>query len=283
MFVVAVVLLVAMAGCSGLSDDGTPTANATANATTNATTNVTTPTDTTSNISSADTTPTGAGLDGAELNAATRGAAESSGSYTIQTVDIRSSPQGQQAIQSTTRINLSADRGRRATNYRTRTRRGTTQVPADVYTATDTSYRELNSSQNTSYDVDSDGYDGQGDISPVNVSAFSRNLTYLSDGLVWAENGTTTVDGVNATRYDLVADTTADTGTTNGTLLVDSDDVVRQVTLTTTVTENGQTSRGLLQFTFSDFGSTTVATPDWLPQARQSNSTATSNSTSSPA
>jgi len=220
-------------------------------------------------------TVTGADLDGAELTASTRGAVESAGSYTLQSLRLQSTSGFQRRSQATTRIDLSANRGNRILSQQQTSRRGNRQATAEVYTANGTSYRQRNSSRGLTYDVDSDGYDGRGDIRPVNVSSSGLNLTFVTDGLVWAENGTTTVDGVNATRYALVAVTESNATITDssGTLLVDSDNVVRRLSITTTARDGSQTSTYALQLAVTDFGSTTVETPPWLPEARQSAST----------
>jgi len=121
--------------------------------------------------------------------------------------------------------------------------------------------------------VDSDGYDRRGDIYPVNVTTFRQNFTFVTDRFVWEANGTTTVDGGNASRYSLVAVTESNATVTNasGTLVVD-DDVVRSLAIRTTVSDGQTTNTFLTQFAYTDIGTTTVETPDWLPLARQSES-----------
>ncbi len=302
LLVVAVALLVAVAGCSGPSGGATPTASETANGTENATT---TPTPSTDTPTPAETTPeqptetetetesapdleangTGADLDGEELNDATRTAVEDAGSYTHQSLFLTASQtQRGQAVTrrtSTTQVDLEAEQGLRVSELSVDSPQSTQNSSTTVYTEGNTSYQQRITSEGTNYSTQEGEPTGFGGINPVNTSGFSQNLTFVTDGLVWEENDTTTVDGDTVTEYTLAGledqdafteGTRATLTDISGTLYVDDDDVVRQVSLAYEAESRAGTSTTQIQLTLSEIGSTTVEEPEWTSEAEDTDS-----------
>jgi hypothetical protein len=301
--VVAAVLLVALAGCSGLSSSGTPTADATEPGTATETTSVASP-DTPSDVErstreagdstgdgsddpagSVETNVTGADLDGAALNDATAAAVEAAGSYTLQSNTVFATRQstGSSLTQTTTttRVDLEANTGIRVSDQTVSSPRFEQNTSRVVYTEDNVSYQKLTSSRGSNYSSQEGEATGLGGINTVNVTGYSQNLRYLSDGLVWQDNGTETVDGVTTTRYTLagLSNVTAFTGNTtatitdmSGTLLVDDDDVVRRTAISYTAETRRGTTTVQFRFDLVDVGSTTVEEPDWTSRAESSDS-----------
>lgn len=54
----------------------------------------------------------------------------------------------------------------------------------------------------------------------------------------------------------------------DATLLVDEEGLIREFRSTTTYTERGETHEATIEFQFTDIGSTTVEKPDWVENAR---------------
>ena len=290
--VVAVVLLVALAGCSGPSSSPTPTPPDAATATDgfgpdgppSPTPGEASPTSEPDNVDrSVETNVSGADLDGPAVNSATIAAAETAGSYTLRSSTdtvVTSQQRGRvvQRVNTTTRVDLAAERGLRRSN-RTVVNPQTSRNPsAAVYTANDTSYRRIDGSRGVTYASQTGAASGPGGIVPVNVSGLSQNNTFLFDGLVWEANGTTTVDGVTATQYTLAGIENASSFSEgspatvtdiDGTLAI-TDDVLRRANLTVTSRTATSTSTLRLEFALTELGSTTVPEPDWLAQASES-------------
>jgi len=306
MLVVAVTLLIAVAGCSGLSGGATPTASETTNGTENATTTPAASTDTPGELGTvteerapAPTEPetetnsapdleangTGAGLDGEELNNATRAAVEDAGSYTLDSLFaiVSQTRRGQTVSRQvgTTQVDLEAEQGLRVSDQSFEAPRDSQTISTTVYTEGNTSYRQRITSEGTNYTTQEGAPTNVSGVTPVNTSTFVQNLTYVTDGLVWETNGTTTVDGDNVTEYTLagledqeayterIRGTLTDIG---GTLYVDDDDVVRQASLVYETESRVGTSTLQSQFTVRDIGSTTVEEPEWTSEADDADS-----------
>jgi|GEM_PF-3241618 hypothetical protein len=312
LLVVAAVLLVALAGCSGLSGDTTPTADETptANGTENATTTPapspesSTPTPSPEGSTPTDTAPdqqtptedsesatdleangTGADLDGEALDDATRTAVEDAGSYTYQSAvfTVSQSQRGRSITRqnTTAQVDLEAEQGLRVSNLTIASQRSSQEFSATVYTDGNTSYRQRITSQGTNYSTQEGTSNSTGAIIPVNTSGFAPNLTFVTDGLVWEANGTTTVDGDTVTEYTLAGLEDQNSFTESpratltgisGTLYVDDDDVVRQFSLTYEAESRAGTSTSQQQFRLSELGSTTVEEPDWTSGAEETDS-----------
>ncbi|MBX0304515.1 DUF7537 family lipoprotein [Haloarcula salinisoli] len=302
--VVAVALLIAVAGCSGPSGGATPTANGTENATTTPAASMDTPTPAASTdtptdqqtpTDGPDTEPdsdveangTGADLDGEELNNATRAAIEDAGSYTYQTTFRTASQsrrgQSRSRTNTTTQVDLEAEEGLRVSNYSSTGQQSSQTFSSTVYTDGNTSYQQRITSEGTNYSTQEGASTGFGGITPVNTSNFSQNLTFVTDGLVWETNGTTTLDGDTVTEYTLAGVEDEDAfiqrlrlrGTLtdiSGTLYVDDDDVVRQTSLAYTVESQSGSLSAQSRLTLSDIGSTTVEEPEWTSEAEDADS-----------
>ena len=282
--VVVVSLLVATAGCSGLTGgDGAGTAD-----TEETTTGPETETpagDGTPTPDEGQTQPpgndnengtAGADLDGATLAVVSAGAIEGSGSYTVETSRTLTVRQGGQVRKSTLdgtfRIDFEAGQGLRE---QTQSRNGQ-ERSVTVYTDGNGSYRKQEAGDEVSYDFQQSG--SAGDIDPVNVTGFTQNFTGIVDGFAWETAGTAEVDGATVTEYTLTG--VADTGTLNlptdatvdnatGTLLVDGDGVIREAAVSYDVhASDGSTTTLEATISFSDIGSTTVTEPDWLSEAQ---------------
>ena len=313
LLVVAVVLVVAIAGCSGPPSGSTPTADSASNATETAANTTATPTpaadaatatpeggvadsqNTTDDSefnesesnesaeasnSSLETNETGADIDGQALNAATAAAVEDAGSYTF-TSDVLSSGQSERGrsrtrITTTTQADLDAGQGLRVTDQSVSSPQYNRNGTTTVYTEDNTSYRERVTREGTNYSTQEGGPTGFGDIVPINTTGFDQNLSFVSDGLIWEANTTTTVDGDTVTRYDLagVEDTSVFTGRSDarltdvgGTLYIDEDGVFRYVSVGYSLDAESGTTSTRLQLTLTDIGSTTVEEPDWTSTA----------------
>jgi len=304
--VVAVVLLVALAGCSGLSGDTTPTAEQSENATATPTstpapdTETATPDDDVSQTPTEDSetnqsdtsasspaaNATGADLDGAALNDATATAVEDAGSYTFgsSSLSVSETQRGQSVSQATTttRVDLDAGQGLRVSDRSFSSQQYNRNSTTTVYTEDNTSYRQRVTSRGTNYSTQEGEPTGFGGIYPVNVTSFNQNLTFVTDGLVWEENTTTTVDGDTVTQYELadIEDPAMFTGGSDdatladaeGTLHVDDADVVRQISVRYSVAGDSSTASTQVQFTLADIGSTAVEEPDWTSEAEDADS-----------
>lgn len=305
--VVAAVLLVALAGCSGLSGETTPTDNSTDTPAENMTgtpaenmtgtpaENMTgTPADNTSVNSSegnetegneTDTNETtdveGADLDGAALNAATTAAVEDAGSYTLETTTYQTSETDQgesiRRLDTTVRVDLDADEGIRQSNSSFQSQPLTQNSSITVYTDGNMSYQERITGGETNYSAqEGEPTSVRGGIRPVNTDSFTQNFTFVTSGVVWEENGTETIDGDSVTRYTLAGfeesngNSDATITDSTGTLLVDDSDAIRYIELGVTTQSDSGTSTVLLQYRLTDIGSTTVEEPDWLEQAQSS-------------
>lgn len=244
---VAVVLLVATAGCSGIlgGDDGGGDA----------------------------------GPDGQSLTDATGEAVDDAGSYTLETSTVLTqSQQGvtvTERLNSTIRVDFDAQQGVRESTQRRSNGNQTQEVSSTVYTDGNTSYRRQVVGGNTTYDTQEGAPTGLRGIRPVNVSSFTQNYTQLVDALDWEQDGTEDVDGTTATRYTAtgVADKellglgdNATVESTEGSLLVD-DDVIQRMSLSLDV-EGARTPNSIdIEIGLSEVGSTTVAEPDWISEA----------------
>lgn len=309
LLVVAVVLLVAVAGCSGLSGTATPTADQSETSTDTSANTTATPTPATDTEtatpeggtadsptptdepesdapdSELEANATGADLDGEELNDATAAAVEDAGSYTyaqnIFSVSETQRGQSRTQITRTTQVDFEAGQGLRVSERAISSPQYNQNGTTTVYTENNTSYRERVTSEGTNYSTQEGEPTGFGGIVPVNTTGFNQNLSFVSDGVVWEENTTTTVDGDTVTRYDLagVEDTSmftrgSDARLTDigGTLYVDEDDVIRQVSIGYSVETDSGTSSTQVQFTLTDIGSTTVEEPEWTSDAEDADS-----------
>jgi hypothetical protein len=220
-------------------------------------------------------------LDGAELNNATSAAVQDAGSYTSTTdsefVANGSEGETRSTATSTTKVDFENERGIRTA---TQSISGPTLEQSSeraVYTDGDTSYRRQNSSQGVTYDTQEGEPSGFGDIRPVNVTGFNQNFTFLTDAFEFEPNGTATIDGTETRRYDStnLTDNSAFAGSgdatvqsASSTVYLGPDNAVRQITLEYALESDGQTSETSVTLNITDLGSTTVEEPDWISEAR---------------
>ncbi len=250
----AMVLLVALAGCSGLGLGGDGGGDG-------------------YGVSGAD-------LDGETLDEATTEAVESAGSYTVEQSSNVTISQASIEVTTTSEMTIQVDfeseQGLRERQQQRAGGGGESQASSSVvYTDGDTSYRKQTIAGNTSYDTrEGEGSNIQG-ITAVNVTDFPQNYAPVIDGVAWEQNGTETRDGTTVTVYTAtgVENRTAfglpsSTTVTNGELLVDGDGVVRELTLGTSDEQRGQTLD--VTVTLTETGSTTVEEPGWLDNATSS-------------
>jgi hypothetical protein len=257
----AVALLVATAGCSGLTG-GDGTADGTDDGT---------------NGSGYDVS--GSDLDGQTLTETTSDAIESEGSFTLETDSTLSATQNGQQQTSITetslRINLDDDRGIRNRSQTIDGGSGSQAQSAVVYTDGNTSYRKQTTQGETTYDQQEGEPQSFGGIQPVNTDRFTQNYTGIVDGFSWEQTGSGEVGGVAVTEYSLTGSPDKETlglgeNTTiegsSGTLSVDSEGVVRQINIAYTVTTEQGSSSIDATTTLTAVGSTTVEEPGWLSE-----------------
>ncbi|MEF8785162.1 MAG: hypothetical protein V5A45_04455 [Haloarculaceae archaeon] len=253
-----VALLVATAGCSGLTgDDGNS-----------------------DGVSGSGYDVAGSDLDGQTLTDATSDTVESAGSFTVETTSTFTTSQGGQeqtsTSDSTLRVNLDDDRGIRNQTRTIDSGDGTREQSTVVYTDGSTSYRKQTAQGETSYDQQDGEPQSFGGIQPVNTTAFAQNYTGIVDGFAWEQSGSSEVDGVAVTEYSLTGEPDRDTlglgenatiEDASGTLYVDSDGAVRQADIAYTVTTQQGTTSIDATTHLSNVGSTTVEEPSWLSEA----------------
>jgi hypothetical protein len=255
-----VALLVATAGCSGLTGDDGTNGNG-------------------DGPSGSGYDVSGADLDGETLTNATSDAVESGGSYTLETNSTVSATQNGQeqtsASETSLLVDLDGDQGiRNRTQTIERDSSSQTQV-STVYTDGNTSYRKQTTQGQTTYDQQDGSPSSVGGIRPVDTDGFTQNYTGIVDGFSWEQTGSSEVGGVAVTEYSLTGEPDKDTlglgeNTTveeaSGTLYVDGDGVIRQADIAYTVTtEQGSTSIDATT-TLTAVGSTTVEEPGWLSE-----------------
>ena len=253
-----VALLVATAGCSGLTgDDGT-----------------------TDDGSGAGYGAAGADLDGAALTAATGDAVEGGGSFTLETASTLTQSQNNQTrtvtSETSLRVELDDDRGIRNQTQTVESATDSQERTTVVYTSGNTSYRKQTAQGGTTYDRQNGTTQTFGAIQPVNTARFAQNYTGIVDGFSWEQSGSGEVGGVAVTEYSVTGEPDKETlglgGNTtiedaSGTLSVDSDGVIRQADIDyTVVTAQGSASIDATT-TLTQVGSTSVAEPGWLSEA----------------
>lgn len=255
LMVLAVALLLSVAGCRG-----------------------TTQTDDSENETTAGSyEKAGNELDGATLENNTADAVKQAGSYMFQKGVVREPMDQSRTVEQTetVRVDIDAKRGTRIEEV-SRTHRGEmTEWTKVDYTVGNTSYRKGTKNGETYYDSsDSEGaYIGE-----VEVTSFDYDYAAAIDGFAWEKQDTTEFRGTTVTRYVVtgVADKSELVGeeTTiedaNGTLLVDADGVVHRLSASATLNEDGTTTTSSVTYTLSKVGSTTVEEPDWLSEAKSS-------------
>lgn len=258
-----VALLVATAGCSGLTGDS---ADGTSDGPTDA--------------SGPGYGVAGADLDGKTLTGATGDAVESEGSFTLETESTITQTTGDQtqtsASETSLRVNLAADRGIRNRADTVEGSAGTQNRTTVVYTAGNVSYRKQTAGGQPRYDQQTGTAQQFGGIRPVDTERFAQNYTGIIDGFAWEQTGQGEVGGVAVTEYSLTGDPDKETlglsaNTTvedaGGSLSVDSDGVVRQVDIAYTVITQGGSASIDATTTLSAVGSTSVEEPGWLSEA----------------
>lgn len=251
--VVALVLAVALAGCSGLTGgDGTPSAT--------------------------DGGPDGTPVDTDSILAAHTEALDGAGSYTTNaTIAIN----GSGPVSGTQSVSYLVDSGSDEAMLR-QTFQGASVVQ---YTAGNTTYLRQTQGGNATYRVASEPYgDGFQALTPVNTSQ-AANLAGLGSVLgnvTYQQAGSATVDGVAVTRYEASGSDAINLGNSPGNVtafestlaVADDSGVVRTLTFTISIEQQGQTQEQDIEVTTSGVGSTTVPEPDWLDEAREQNQTA---------
>lgn len=255
--VVALVLAVALAGCSGLTGgDGTPSA-----------------TDAGPNGG-----PDGGAVDTDAILSAHTDALDSAGSYTTNaTIAIN----GSGPVAGTQSVDYLVDTENDQAMLR-QTFQGATVVQ---YTAGDTTYLRQSQGGNATYRVASEPYgDGFQALTPVNTSQ-AANLAGLGSVLgnvTYEQTGSGTVDGVAVTQYEASGSDAINLGNNPGNVtgfestlaVADDSGVVQSLTLSISIEQQGQTQEQDIEVTTSAVGSTTVPEPDWLDEAREQNQTA---------
>jgi hypothetical protein len=256
-----VALLVATAGCSGLTgDDGTA--------------------DGTDGASGAGYGVAGADLDGATLTTATGDAVESGGSFTLETASTLTQSRNNQTRTVTSdtslRVELDDDRGIRNRTQTVESGTNSQKRTTVVYTSGNTSYLKQTAQGETTYDRQNGTAQAFSAIQPVNTARFAQNYTAIVDGFSWEQSGSNELGGVAVTEYLVSGEPDKETlglgGNTtiedaSGTLSVDSDGVVRQADIEyTVITAQGSASIDATT-TLSDVGATGVAEPGWLSEA----------------
>ena len=256
-----VAVLVATAGCSGLTG-GDGTTDGTTDATNGSGYGV-----------------PGSELDGQTLTETTSDAIENAGSFTLETNSTLSATQsGQQRTSSSEtslRVNLDDDRGIRNRAQTIDGGSGSQAQSAVVYTDGNSSYRKQTAQGETTYDQQDGEPQSFGGIRPVNTDSFTQNYTGIIDGFSWEQTGSGEVGGVAVTEYSLTGSPDKETlglgeNTTieesSGTLSVDSEGVVRKANIAYTVTtEQGSTSIDATT-RLSNVGSTSIDEPGWLSE-----------------
>lgn len=267
--IVAVVAMVALAGCS--SGGSTTTAPGT---------DTTSEPDTTTEPNA---TPS-VDVEPANVSESHAAALSAAGSFTSR-VDIT-----QEVVQDGNTTAISVDRRtaidlEAGTGLRFQSSTGllgpNTTINTTSYTAGDTTYMRVTSPLQDEPRLlnASEPYSPNSNVQPVNASQ-ARGEAYIGQNVTWSSNGTTTVDGTTVARFtasgaENLPDIAASMSSSNLTverldaeMLVDSDGVVRRLTLDVSGTQaNGNSVSSSIEYTVTEIGSTNVSEPGWVADA----------------
>ncbi len=246
------VVLVALAGCSGAPADA----------------------------SDGENDSSVAALDGGALANETATAVEKAGSYTIESRSQLASNDSIELRTQTVRVDVDAATGfRRSTSN---TSRGTDWLNTTeaVYTEGAMSYEKevRNDTFRENYTDYTATESQRPSIGAVEVSTFDHGFASAVDSFTWERTGETTFDGDTVVRYestgfDRDGEFLSGAGTVSnvsGTLLVDESGVIRRIAVSGTLVQDGTERTVSLSTTLTDIGSTTVEQPAWFSKAAES-------------
>lgn len=287
LLVVLAVALVALAGCNtgGGGTTGTPSMSEAPH--TNGT-QTPTPTPATTETPSQTPSPPPAGsVNGSAIAADHVSKIQSAGTFTTNVnmtfVTVQNGSRSSIALDQTAYLNLDDQVGLQSLSTKLQSPGYSSSATSHTYTAgNETFYRQNVSGSSVAYRYGTAPYNAS-EPSPVNFSSASGETLFSGQGIYWLEQGQTTFQGETLTKYtadglNSMPNISESLGTSfkqvdsaNATLLVADSGVVRRMTLSVSgVTNDGANATATVSFTVTDVGSTTVPTPDWLDQARQS-------------
>lgn len=241
-------------------------------------------------------TASGEDLNGTQLSEDHTSQLESAGSYTVDShLTIESANQSAQ-IDSSTMVDLAADRASRTSSI-TANLLGGGELRTDTYTAGEETYRRLEfTSQGETqvqYTHASAPYENEGLLAttPVNVTETlnARLARNAGDGITWTQTGTVERNGTTLTRYEAtghanftdfrnesalgptgtnLTDLDASVSDVSAVMFVDRTGVIHEFRFELRGTTAGESVSLSFVVRTSDIGSTTVAEPSWLDEAK---------------
>lgn len=267
--VLAAVLLVALAGCSGVLP-GTGDAEEEAY------------------------TTSGEELNGTTLRSDHVDQLEAAGSFTTGTTVVLESANRTAELERTTAVDLEGDRALQTDTIETSGAGMSGTFGSDTYTAGDETYTRLRAGTgndtSVQYQHASAPYDDVG-VTPVNTTAaMNAELAENAAATVnWTQTGVVERNGTTVTRYEAtgqenftefrdrtdlgpgetdLSELDAEISEIEATMFVDRDGVVRQFDVRFAGTAQGQDVTMSVTVTTTDVGETTVQEPGWLDEAR---------------
>lgn len=283
--VVLVVALVALAGCS--SDGGTTTSpgDTTTDAPTTETMEPTTTTTTEDGMNGGTTTTEQMGPGGSVTDGFAE-ALEAAGSFTSEArINLQTTQQGQEVnvtIDQIMYVDITNEVGLMNQTISGLFGQGST-ILTESYTSGDETYQRSVSpfQEGPQYSYATEPYTNTS-VTPVNFSQASGQQSYIDQGITWTNEGSTTYEGMQVTRYtaegvenfpnlDTVTGQSIESvDSVSAELLIDDNKIVRLLQWDISGTnEQGNDVSLSLTFEISNVGSTTVEEPAWTDEVQQ--------------